>query len=170
MLAGTPTIAGACLDYGSFEKARLYFMKSHLLFAFFYFVTFTAFSQNAIPNVPTHHIRPPVYHESVDSPAYIDSALFSGYLDWQLQKDSLPQQYKDGKPFSITVYYIVSKEGKISEVRLLRNNEEQKDIFELIRTKLLACPYQWSPSYHNGRPVNTFLKLRIVGNEDLGNK
>ena len=90
-------------------------MKSHLLFVFFYFATFTAFSQNASTNVPTHLIRPPVYHHgAVESPAYIDSALFSEYLDWQLQKDSLPQQYKDGKPFSIMVYYIVSKEGKIN--------------------------------------------------------
>lgn len=146
-------------------------MKSYLLFAFSYFATFTAFSQKAFSNVPTHFIRPPVYHHGpVDSPAYIDSALLSRYLDWELQKDSLPQQYKEGKPFSIAVYYTVSKEGKISEVRLLRNNEEQEDIFELIHTKLLACPYQWSPAYKNGRPVKAFLKLRIVGNEDLENK
>ena len=138
-------------------------MKLHFLFAFFYLATFTAFSQKAFPNASTHFIRPPVYHhEPVDSRAYIDSALFSGYLDWELQKGSLPQQYKDGKPFSVMVYYVVSKEGKISEVRLFRNNENQEDIFELIRTKLLACPYQWSPAYQNGRPVKAFLKLRIV--------
>lgn len=138
-------------------------MKSHFLFAFFYLTTFTAFSQKVFPKVSTHIIRAPVYHHGrVDSPAYIDSALFSGYLDWELQKDSLPQQYKDGKPFSATVYYIVSKEGKIIEVRLFRNNEDQEDIFELIRTKLLACPYQWSPAYQNGRPVKAFLTLKIV--------
>lgn len=158
-------------NYGSFEKARLYYMKSHLLFCFFYFVTFAAFCQDVSRNIPTHQLRAPVYHSyAVRFPAHIDSTLFSDYLNWALQKDSLPQQYKGGKPFSVTVYYVVSKEGKISEVRLLRNKEEQEDLFELIRAKLLVFPYQWSPAYQNGRPVKAFLKLRIVGNEDLENK
>ncbi|MEO8819711.1 MAG: hypothetical protein ABI267_05695, partial [Ginsengibacter sp.] len=102
-------------------------MKSYLLFCFFYFVTFAAFSQDVSRNIPTHQLRAPVYHSyAVRFPAHIDSALFSDYLNWALEKDSLPQKYKDGKPFCITVYYIVSKEGKISEVRLFRNKDEQK--------------------------------------------
>ena len=154
------------LDYGSFQKSHLYSMKSYLLFALFYFTNFTAFSQDALPDVPTHYIRTPIYHShTVGFPAYIDSTLFARYLDWQLQKDSLPQQYRNGKPFSITVYYIVSKEGKISDVKLFQNKGEQEDIFELIRTKLLACPYQWSPAYQNGRPVNAYFRLRIIRNQ-----
>src|SRR5215204_2945008 len=91
--------------------------KSSLLIVFFYFTSFTSFSQVVVQNVPTHLIRPPVYsHEGFRSPAYIDSALFFRYLDWALQKDSLPPQYKQGQPFSITVNYIVSKEGKLSDV------------------------------------------------------
>ena len=112
-------------------------------------------------------IRPPVYHHTaVSSPPYIDSALFSDYLNRQFQEDSLPEPYKSGKPFSISVFYMVSKEGKISEVRLFRNPEDQDDLFEFVLAKLLACPYQWSPAYQNGRAVNGVLKMRIVGDQN----
>ena len=87
-------------------------MRSHLLFAFFYLVSFTATSQDVLPNTPTHVINQPIYHEVVESRPDIDSALFFDYLDWELQKDSLPPPYKDGKPFSITLFYIVSKEER----------------------------------------------------------
>jgi hypothetical protein len=138
-------------------------MKFPLLFAFFSVITFTASSQITIHDFPIHKIIPPVYHhEAVTSPPYIDSALFSNYLDWQFQKDSLPEPYKSGKPFSISVFYIVSKEGKISEVKLFRNPGDQEDLFEFIRGKLLAFPYQWLPAYQNGRPVKGFLKIRIA--------
>jgi hypothetical protein len=134
-------------------------MKSHLLFilfAFFYFAISTAFSQEKNSNILTHIIRPPIlYQETVGTEAYIDSGLFSRYLDWALQKDSLPEHYKTGKPFSITINYMVSRNGKISGVNLLQTNEGQKDIFELIRKKLLACPYKWIPATRNGRNVST---------------
>jgi len=61
---------------------------------------------------------------------------------------------------------MVSKEGKIGEVRLFRNPGDQEDLFEFIRAKLLACPYQWSPAYQNGRAVKGFLKMRIMGDGD----
>lgn len=148
-----------------------YFMKSHLLFAIFYLVISTAFSQEIISNIPTHNIRPPIlYQETVRTDAYNDSRLFSGYLDWALQKDSLPEQFKDGKPFSVTVNYIVSREGKIIGVNLFRTNEDEEIVFELIRKKLLACPYKWIPATENGRNVNSFLKLKITGNEPLENE
>jgi hypothetical protein len=60
---------------------------------------------------------------------------------------------------------MVSKEGKISEVRLFRNPEDH-DLFEFVLAKLLACPYQWSPAYQNGRAVNGVLKMRIVGDQN----
>jgi hypothetical protein len=130
------------------KKLHLYLMKFPLLTAFFSVITFAASSQITIHDFPIHKITPPVYHHgAVSSPPYIDSALFSDYLNWKFQKDSLPQPYQSGKPFSIFVFYIVSKEGKISEVRLWHNSEEQEDLFEFVRAKLLACPYQWSPAY-----------------------
>lgn len=145
-------------------------MKSHLLFAFFYLVISTAFSQETISNIPTHITRPPIlYQETIRTDAYIDSGLFSRYLDWALQKDSLPEQFKDGKRFSVTVNYIVSREGKIIGVNLFRTNEDEEIIFELIRKKLLACPHKWIPATQNGRPVGAFFKLRIIGNEQLKN-
>ena len=154
----------------AFKKVNHYFMKSPLLFALLCLATSTAFSQETFPNIPTHFIKPPIlYQETVTTAAYIDSGLFSRYLDWALQKDSLPEHYKNGKPFSITINYMVSREGKISGVNLLRTNEDQEIIFELIRKKLFACPYQWIPATQNGRPVSAFLKLKIVGNEPLKN-
>ena len=137
-------------------------MKLSLLFAFFSVITFTASSQITIHDFPVYKITRPVYHETVSSPPYIDSALFSNYLNWQFQKDSLPEPYKSGKPFSISIFYVVSKEGKISEVRLFRNPEDQDDLFEFVRAKLLAFPYQWLPASRNGRHVKGFLKMRIV--------
>jgi hypothetical protein len=145
-------------------------MKLPLLFAFLPVITFTASSQITIHDFPIHKITPVVYHHGVvSSPPYIDSALFSDYLNWQFQKDSLPEPYKSGKRFSVSIFYIVSKEGKISEVRLFRNPADQEDIFEFVRAKLLRSPYQWSPAYQNGRPVKGFLKMRIVedGNHAL---
>ena len=145
-------------------------MKFALLFAFF-FITFTASSQITIQDFPIHKITQPVYHHgAVSSPPYIDSALFSSYLNWQFQKDSLPEPYKSGKSFSICVFYIVSKEGKISEVKLFRNSGDQDDLFQIVRAKLLVCPYQWSPAYQNGRPVKGFLKMRIVGDGNNAQK
>jgi hypothetical protein len=139
-------------------------MKLPLLFAFFSVITFTASPQITIHDFPIHKITPPVYHHGIVScPPYIDSALFSNYLNWQFQKDSLPESYKSGKSFSICVFYIVSKEGKINEVKLFRNPEDQDDLFEFVRAKLLSCPYQWSPAYQNGRAVKAYLKMRIVG-------
>jgi hypothetical protein len=138
-------------------------MKLLLLFAFFSVITFTASSQITIHDFPVHKITRVVYHHgTVYSPPYIDSALFADYLNWQFQKDSLLPPYKSGKPFSISIFYMVSKEGKISEVRLYRNPGDNDDLFEFVRAKLLSCPFQWSPAYQNGRPVKGFLKLRIV--------
>jgi hypothetical protein len=138
-------------------------MKLPLLFILFSVTAFTASPQITIHDFPIQKITPPVYHhERVSSPPYIDSALFSDYLNWQFQKDSLPVPYRDGKPFSISIFYVVSKEGKISEVGLFRNDEDQEDLFEFVRAKMLACPYQWSPAYQNGRAVKGFLKLRII--------
>lgn len=133
-------------------------MKFSLLFAFFSVTTFTASSQITIHDFPIYKITPPVYHETISSPPYIDSALFSDYLNWQFQKDSLPEPYKSGKPFSISIFYSVSKEGRISEVKLFRNPENQEYLFDFVRAKLLACPYRWSPAYQNGRSVKGFLK------------
>jgi hypothetical protein len=142
-------------------------MKTTVLLLFF-FSAATAISQHKAPDVPIHHVKPPFYSRcSVELPAYIDSALFSRYIDWALQKDSLPQQYKNGKPFALTVYYVISRNGKISDVKLFKNGEDHEEIFELIRSKLLSCPYQWSPAYRNGRPVTAYLKLEIVRNECL---
>jgi hypothetical protein len=139
-------------------------MKFPVLFAFLSITTFTASAQITIHDFPVHKITPPVYHHTaVSSPPYIDSALFSNYLNWQFQKDSLPEPYKNGKPFSISIFYMVSKEGKITEVRLFRNPGDQEDLFEFVRAKLLACPYQWSPAYQNGRAVKGVLRVRIVG-------
>ncbi len=129
----------------------------------FSITAFTASPQITIHDFPIQKITPPVYHHGrVSSPPYIDSALFSDYLNWQFQKDSLPSPYKNGKPFSISIFYVVSKEGKISEVRLFQSDENQENLFEFVRAKMLACPYQWSPAYQNGRAVKGFLKLRII--------
>ena len=138
-------------------------MKLPLLFILFSVTAFTASPRITIHNLPIQKITPPVYnHERVSSPPYMDSALFSDYLNWKFQKDSLPVPYRDGKPFSISIFYVVSKEGKISEVGLFRNDEDQEDLFEFVRAKMLTCPYQWSPAYQNGRAVKGFLKLRII--------
>ena len=137
-------------------------MKIALLLAFLFVTTITASSQNTIHDFPVHEIKPPVYHEGVSWPPSIDSSLFSDFLNRQFQKDSLPEPYKSGKPFSISIFYLVSKEGKISEVRLFRNPADQEDLFEFVRAKLLACPYQWSPAYQNGRPVNGYLRMRLI--------
>ena len=104
-------------------------MKSHLLFAFFFFANSTAFPQDTFSNNKTHVIRPLIQnHERIETPAYNDSALFSRYLNWALQNDSLPEQFKYGKPFIITVNYMVSKEGKITRVNIVRTNEDHNDI------------------------------------------
>jgi hypothetical protein len=58
---------------------------------------------------------------------------------------------------------MVSKEGKISEVKLFRNLEDEEDLFDFVRAKLLSCPFQSSPAYQNGRAVMGVLKIRIVG-------
>ena len=158
-----PKIGKQLQFYGSSQKLHLYSMKFSLLFGFFSITAFTASSQITIHDFPIHKIAPPVYHhEIVSSPPYIDSALFSNYLNWQFQKDSLPEPYKGGKPFSISIFYLISREGKISEVKLFHNREEQEDLFEFVRDKLLACPYQFSPAYQNGRPIKEYLRMRIV--------
>ena len=141
-------------------------MKSFLSTAICCFVGLTAVSQEAVEKIPTHIVKPPVYsHENFRTAAYIDSALFFRYIDWVLQKDSLPQQYREGKSYDITFRYIVSKEGKLSEVKSVSANEQEKELVEFIRTKLLAFPDRWYPATQNGRPVSGYFQLRLVGNK-----
>lgn len=96
----------------------------------------------------------------VESPAYLDSALFASYLSWNLQPDSLPANGKPAKGDSIEVWYVVSKEGKISFAKSKTN--QNNECMNFILQKFLHCPYQWTPAYQNGRAVNNYRKMKIV--------
>lgn len=131
---------------------RVFFFLTNLL------IYHIVIAQNNLPAISIHHVKPLFFQCSgYESPAYIDSALFARYLDWQLQSDSLP--VKQSKNFAIEIWYIISKEGKIFSAKSPKNIIDELTAY--ILNKLLNCPYQWSPAYHNGRPVNSFHKIII---------
>jgi hypothetical protein len=108
-------------------------------------------------------MKPLVYsHKNFRTQAYIDSALFFSYIDWVLQKDSLAPQNREGKSYDITFHYIVSKEGKLSQVKPVPANEQEKELVKFICSKLLA---RWYPATQNGRPVSAFFRLRLLRNQ-----
>ena len=129
-----------------------------ILFDFFFI---KAGAQQANSVIPTHHVAPVKYIETIREPAYIDSSRFARYLDWQLQQDSLPESIKPvEKGLTVEIWYAVSKEGYISFAKSPANKNDK--LAKFIIKKFVDCPYQWLPAYQNGRPVKSFHKIKIV--------
>ena len=153
--------------YGKRAGWYLLFMKQ--IFTAAILLTFfnSAFTQEVNRAVPTYFIKATAikFDEtvincgSVESPAYIDSALFARYISWSLLPDSMPFAIRPAKGFTIEMFYVISKEGKIIEARAGTN--EKKELIDYIIQKLVSCPYQWSPAYQNGRAVKSFQRLKI---------
>ena len=136
----------------------------YLLFVLLCFSLNDAVCQSTDSAISAYFIKPVIHNYTRSHyPSHIDAVLFSSYLDGALQKDSLPAAFRS-KSFTIDLYYIISKEGKINEVKPYLIKKEDEAVFEFVRTKLLQCPLQWSPAYQNGRAVKDFVKLKIVGN------
>lgn len=121
----------------------------------------TASAQEVNKEIPIHYIKQVKWiGEKIEYPAYIDSSLFARYIDWNLQPDSLPIAVKPDKGSGIEIWYVVSKEGKISLAKSPRN--EKNALTDFILQKLMDFPYQWSPTYQNGRPVNSYHKIKFI--------
>lgn len=149
------------LVYGIYHSKYLIFMKQILSSAILGLLFNTTFAQEVSSEIHLSEKEPTIQMcGKVESPAYLDSTLFARYLNWNLQQDSLPISGKPSKGDSIEVWYIVSKEGKISAARSRKN--EENECINFIVQKFLNCPFQWTPAYQNGRPVNYYRKMRIV--------
>lgn len=131
-------------------------------------IVIISFSFNAViaqqntPVIPTHHLAVVRWVSyAIRVPAYIDSSLFARYIDWELQSASLPKTAKPvEKCHTIEIWYVVSKEGKISSAKSPGNKNDE--LANFIVEKFINCPYQWSPAFQNGRPVNSYHKMKIV--------
>ncbi len=146
--------------YGKRAGWYLLFMKQ--IFTAAILLTFfnSALAQEGNKAIATYTIKPMTgYFGRVESPAYIDSALFTRYISWSLLPDSMPLAIRPSKGFTIEMFYIISKEGKIMEARAGTN--ENKELINYIIQKLVSCPYQWSPAYQNGRAVKSFQRIKI---------
>ena len=146
--------------YGKRAGWYLLFMKQ--IFTAAILLTFfnSALAQEGNNAIATYTIKPMTgYFGRAESPAYIDSALFTSYINWSLLPDSMPLAIRPSKGFTIEMFYIISKEGKIMEARAGTN--ENKELINYIIQKLVSCPYQWSPAYQNGRAVKSFQRLKI---------
>ena len=96
---------------------------------------------------------------SVESASYIDSALFANYLNWHLQTDSLPVQARSGLDMLLEISYIISREGKITDVHFI--SPADAALQEHIVNTFRRCPLQWSPAYRNGRAIKDYKKFQL---------
>lgn len=67
---------------------------------------------------------------------------------------------KPAKGYTIEIMYVVSKEGKISFAK--SRNKEKNELTDFILQKFMSCAYQWGPAYQNGRPVNSYHRMKII--------
>lgn len=112
-------------------------------------------------NILVHEIRSVIYTSSnVEFPSYIDSALFAWFLNYNLQPDNLPDTIKHYSGIEVEIWYVVSKEGKITSAKSPENKNDA--LTNYILQIFLHCPYQWSPAYQNGRAVNSYHKIKLV--------
>ena len=158
------TFSYFCISiYGKSHSGNLIFMKHVIFLAITKFLLTPVFAQEVIHENPTKKMRP-IDSKSicwpVESPAYLDSTLFTDYLNRNLQPDSLTMQGKPAKGDTIMILYIVSKEGRISSAKI--PGKEKTEFMDFVLQKLLNCPYQWSPAFRNGRTVNYFGQIRVV--------
>jgi len=52
--------------------------------------------------------------------------------------------------------------------KTFKESWQQDDLFEFVRAKLFACPYQWLRAYQNGGAVISYVKMRIEGDGNNG--
>ena len=138
-------------------------MKQVISLAIVSFLLNPVFAQEFIHEIPTHKMSPTGTGSKcwkIESPAYLDSTLFTNYLNWNLQSDSLTMQGKPVKGDTIMILYIVSKEGRISSAKI--PGKEKSEFINFVVQKLINCPYQWSPAYQNGRAVSFYGQMKVV--------
>ncbi len=146
--------------YGKKIVRNLLFMKQIFTAAIMLTLFTSALAQEGNKANATYTIKPMTSNFGrVESPAYIDSALFARYINWSMLPDSMSLAIRPTKGFSIEMLFIISKEGKIIEARSGTN--EKKELVDYIIQKLVSCPYQWSPAYQNGRAVKSVQRIKI---------
>ncbi len=147
--------------YGKKAGKNLFFMKQILTVVILLTLLNKVSAQELSKAIPTYIIKTAVINFKVfESPAYINEALFTSYLNWSLVPDSMPTAIRPAEKFSIEMLYVISKEGKLIEARAGTN--EKNELINYIIQKLVTCPYQWSPAYRNGRPVKSYQRIKIV--------
>ncbi|WP_018626827.1 hypothetical protein [Niabella aurantiaca] len=131
-----------------------------MLFVFALCCSYPLFAQVSWNHVPIHSVAPPrSYHEGFETPACIDTALWSSYLDWGLLLDSSKRKEIPEGIYKIRMQFAVDTGGKIVLVKALENPFELGD---LVQKRITAFPYRWSPATRNGRTVKSYHRVMVV--------
>ena len=95
----------------------------------------------------------------IEKDAQVDIKHWQAYLDQNLQLDSLAQDTIPEGTYSITVMFIIGKNGCIDEVKIL--NDPDYGLGKKV-SKVISEYEQWIPAERNGRKVRAYRKLVVM--------
>lgn len=135
-------------------------MKKQFLFVVALGCSYSLLAQVSWSNVPVHSVAPPrYYHTGFETRAYIDSALWSNYLNWSLFLDSSKSKEIPEGIYQIRTQFVVDTAGRIALVKVFENPFGMGDI---VQKRISVFPYKWSPATQNGRPVKSYHRIILV--------
>lgn len=103
-----------------------------------------------------YHGNPVYYYGTIDTDPSFKGGKVTKFTEWiKFRRDN-----KGPRPIGISVTYsfIVDSQGKVQDIKIETENEKEA---QKLRKILRRIP-DWSPGIHEGRPVNTFVRRRIV--------